>query len=1010
MPSRELGSSFDAPNGSHGIATTLLKRHKTLPHPREERFPDFYPSTPVPKSTDLVIDTGISSMPSSDTSSPRTLKHASKRIGVLPPTPPTHSRQSSGSHPIVVAAPRFDLVSAKKDVPSTPSTPPNQRSPPTPDVTPPRAIMPLSFRPRASDRHSSDRYPSSRTDSFKTARENPYSSDEDEVSTVRPVLPSAKTSATEVPQMPPIRQRTQKRKEVGLGLGLESDNEGAPTPKPAKGDTFHDEDFVVFDGEWGSTGDASEVEREWDDNLMRNVVVRKRPGRSMHIFTDGAGDDILEDNIVTPTMATKVVRNLPLQDRIARHRLARDTANPRPAENFAERIAWPQPVAAPPAEPESPFQPDVRRFSSLSGPSVNSTVIEAMVLDAPPLRRKTLRHTKKQVGLRDLGSDQSTRSSGPDSVASSEPRQRLHHSSAKLPERKHRSVTSNTTVSTVSSDGQSRKAVLKSGAIPVVVIPERRKSLSKSSRTPSLRSTSSRRTKRSQSLNSAPLSAPLSQSSKYNEPGYFDTIPPRKRTLSESAGSGNSVRTIDFPPNIPMRRSSLSAPTSRNTSRANSLTAESLKAHNLNQLKSQQVAEPKPVEPSQPPVSTEKDVLNHSHRLHVDHNGDPFFGNRLSTQVTPFSQASYETAGTTAEVSEALAVSIFPHQNKSVLVVQHKTPSDSTLPPIQTSTAPSMTVNGQATAGPVTPPQQPHPMDEVDSPLRNPRDPPEPPAIKFIPATPSGLTPALEEERQLGYGFSDGSGDGPKRTMSLMRRLSSRHGVETNGQRPGFLMRTFSLGGKRKDGSTQTSKPEANLTSNYPTVADKPADGTKLHPFWRPAHFWDDLEDDDFSGDEEYGRYPPIDNRPKPQRTFSQKLKRTFAILPIEDDYRNLPYARDRRTVRRTPSEKLRVVKQRSNSSLRREGSDRRAFTEVGPVSGPSEGTFGYGFKEGNGGRSHVIPGLGLRVEYVGWSGMKRRLSEHRREQRSEKLRRSISGPRKVQSGMDDVLRRRRHA
>jgi hypothetical protein len=75
-----------------------------------------------------------------------------------------------------------------------------------------------------------------------------------------------------------------------------------------------------------------------------------------------------------------------------------------------------------------------------------------------------------------------------------------------------------------------------------------------------------------------------------------------------------------------------------------------------------------------------------------------------------------------------------------------------------------------------------------------------------------------------------------------------------------------------------------------------------------------------------------------------------------------------------------------------------------GPV-GPDD--FGYGFKDGNGGKVHTIPGLGLRVEYVGWSGMKRRLSERRREQRSEKLRASISAPRGVQSGVDDVLRRR---
>ena len=995
MPARELGASFEAPNGVHAVGTTFLKRHKTLPHPREERVISYNPSTPTTKPRELVIDTGISSMTSSDTSSPRTLKHASRRIGGLPPTPPTHSRQSSGSHPKVTSAPRNDAaVKSATDVPSAPSTPPNQKSPPTPDFTPPRAMPPLAFRPPPSDR-----YPSSRTDSFKTARENPYSSDEDDLSTVRPVLPSARQSKDTVPQ---ILDRNMKRKEVGLGLGLESDNEGATTPR---GNADSQQEFVVFDGEWGSTEEASEVEREWDDNLMRSVTVRKRPARKLHMFTDRTADEVLEDDIVSPTNATRVVRSLPLQERIARHRLERDAADRTSTEKFAERIAWPAAVA----DPESPTTSDIRRFSAMSGRSTNSTVVEAIVIDAPPLRRKTLRHTKKYVGLRDFSSDQSTRSSAPNSVVSGELQHRLVHKTSRIPEKRHRSLTSSATASTTSSN-KSRKEILRNGGIPVVVIPDRRSSM-KSSKTPSLRSTSSRRTKRSMSLGSAPLS----QSSKYNEPGYFDALPPRKRAQSESAGSGDSVRTIDYPPTIPARRSSLSAPTSRNTSRAGSLTAESLKAHNMIQEKNRNL--------KQHPVihnhSTEPKEEAPSH-LSVDHNGDPLFGTRPSTQVTPFSQASYETAGTTAEVSEAMAVTLFPHQNKSVLVVQHEKapdtsssvrvsePSPPTLKAIDTS-QPKMAVNGKATKGPVTPPQPSHPMDEVDSPLRNPRappDPPGPPAIKFIPPTPAALTPMQEEDRQLGFGNERPatSDSKPKRTMSLMRRAFSNRRASESATQPGagFLQRTFSLTGRRpvsSDESTQTSKANANLSTLYPSVADQPADGSKLHPFWRPTHFWDDLEDHDSDADDEL-HYPPIDNRPgPPKRSLSGKLKRTFAILPIKDDEYDI-YPIDRRTMRRTPSGNMRVVKQRSNSSLERE-TDRRRYGPLGPDD------FGYGFKDGNGGRFHTIPGLGLRVEYVGWSGMRRRLSERRREQRSEKLRASISAPRGVKSGVDDVLRRR---
>ena len=731
------------------------------------------------------------------------------------------------------------------------------------------------------------------------------------------------------------------RKEVGLGLGLESDNEGTTTPRG----NADQQEFVVFDGEWGSAEEASEVEREWDDNLMRNVTVRKRPGRKLHMF-DGA-DGVLEDDIISPTIATRVVRSLPLQERIARHRLERDAADRISTEKFAERMAWPPSVADPESPSvESPTTPDVRRFSEMSARS-NSTVVEVMVIDAPPLRRKTLRHTKKYVGLRNF-SDQSTSSA---SVVS-DLQHRLVHKTSKIPDRRHRSLASNTTVSTSSS--KSRREALKSGAIPVVVIPDRRSS--SKSKTPSLRSTSSRRTKRSMSLGSAPLS----QSSKYNGPGYL----PRKRTQSDS----DSVRTIDYPPIIPARRSSLSAPTSQNTSRAPSLTAESLKAHNMMERN----RETKPVVHN--PLDLKDEVP--SGHLSVGHN--PL--TRPSTQHTPFSQVSYETAGTAAEVSEAMAVTLFPHQNKSVLVVQQKAPESSPpLPEINTSM-----VHGKAT-GRVAPPQPNHPMDEVDSPLRNPRAPPEPPGppvIKFIPPTPAGLDASQEADQQLGYEPAEE----PKRAISL-RRAFTRRNSEPVRPGKGFLQRTFSLG--RPVSRDETSK-DAN-PAIYPTVADQPADGSKLHPFWCPTHFWDDLDEASNADDEL--RYPAIDNRPAlPKRSLSGKLKRTFAILPIKDED---THPVDRRTMRRTPSGNMRVVKRRSNSSLQR---DAERY-----VPGTDDFGYGYAAKEDNGGRIHTIPGLGVRFEYVGWTGMKRRLSERRRE----RLRGSISAPRGVRSGVDDVLRGR---
>lgn len=499
-------------------------------------------------------------------------------------------------------------------------------------------------------------------------------------------------------------------------------------------------------------------------------------------------------------------------------------------------------------------------------------------------------------------------------------------------------------------------------------------------------------------------SAPLSHSSKYNEPGYIESKLPHKRTVSESEKSANSVRTMDFAPHIPARRSSLSAPTSRNTSRAGSLTAESLKAHNL--IQDREAVKPEVIQIPAPGLHHDPGL---SPRLNVgDYIADPSFGNRRSTQVTPFSQSSYETAGTAAEVSEAMAVSIFPHQNRSLLLVQQL--SAPPQPPVHRVKV-SETVEAQPVARskaaviPVTPPEQISAVDEGegDSPLRNPRTAPEPPAIQFIPPTPAALVPEDEQDRDIDYDQRPSTSDTPRRRMSLMRRaFYSRRNSETAIEPvQGILKRTFSLGSRRKALMSGTSKDSANISE-----PDRPADDTKLHPFWRPNHFWDDLDSREDGIIDYQGRYAMIDNRPSPpRRSLSGKIKRTFAILPVKDDYGYPSYSDERRTVQKTGDGPLQVVRQGDNVGFRR-GPDGRLVPDPQGDVQERPRPFGYGFPEGNGGKLHSIPGIGLRVEYPGWNEMKRRLSERKREQRSEKLRASISHPKGVQNGTNDILRR----
>ncbi|KAM0287453.1 hypothetical protein ACHAQH_000406 [Verticillium albo-atrum] len=310
---------------------------------------------------------------------------------------------------------------------------------------------------------------------------------------------------------------------------------------------------------------------------------------------------------------------------------------------------------------------------------------------------------------------------------------------------------------------------------------------------------------------------------------------------------------------------------------------------------------------------------------------------------------------------------------------------------------------------PVTPPQAQLGLEQVDSPLKNPRAPPVPPtlpAIQFIPATPSGLTPFHERQEMRGNYFEAMQDENlPQRSMSLVRRALLQHRRNSEAYpprtaRPGFLARTLSLSrSNRRDATIEPSTRE----SSYPNIDDPPADGSKLHPFWRPTYADDDdVRDMD---DEDYN-FPPVDNRPRPQRSLSARVKRTFAILPErdEDGYRSWSGegGLDRRIIRRTPSGNLRVVRRRKSAESVPRQSD-RPYTSDGASSSrllwPTRGRSIGGTPSTPRRRfsvSHTIEEL---------QGLPRRLSERRRERRTRELRQKISGPREVRDGVGDVVR-----
>lgn len=971
-------------------------------------------------------------------SSHHTLRHQRRNIsgGDLPPTPPTHSRTSSSSHSVnlTTLSPLQTPAQSTEDVQSrtSPTTPPNQRSPPTPEVTPPRtAIRPKPQsplpRPALYDRIPSKCTTESRTESFRTALESPEVSDvEDSRSTLRPAAQSARTSQITVRQTNGDEKKSQRGSGVWSGAEPSLVN-GVDnlTPRSKR-------EFNTFDGEWGL---GSEVEQEWDDNLMRNVTVRKR--RPEQPCRRGNTQNVSDDSEVSPSNPSKTARGLPLKGRI----LTYEPAEPSP-RNF---------TAPETASTDTSMSGDLRRLSGMSTKSNASTVVGAILVDRPSRRQKTLRHVRRVDALRDslwqpspLGSTMILQ----ENVARRRP-------TAETREVTRESLASTSSTNSLASR-KARRDVWKSGGVPVVVVPDRHASNNRSnSQDRSLRSTSSKRSDRHPSVGST---AAAHISKEHDLTPYFERPSRRGRTMSESDGSTpGDQRTIDYPPIVPRRTSSLSAPTSRNGSRegsrngsrAGSLTTERLEAHNAsvgtistghapnnsNQVPPSSLGESSiPVVtvhavPSSEQVKTEEPQRG-SEELN-DKNLDSLLGSPLlPAQTTPFSQTSVETNGTAPEISEAMAVSISTHQNRSILMVDHR-PSESSdsdprsqggeraeRPTITTTAADGTSEDAE----PITPPQaQPlYSLHSVDSPLRNPRAPPEPPVLQFIPATPSGLTPAEERPKLLGN-FYEATEEKPARGLSKVRRAlggrrHSSYGTPSgHDSRPGFLSRTFSLGKRMRRNAAEGSESEYD---DHVFSYEDPIDETRLHPDWRPTYFGnygDESIDDDENGGDEAGkiRYPPIDNRPRPpKRTLSERMKRTFAILPLRDadDVYATDTEPERRTIRRTPSGSLRVVKQRGSEESLREPKSRppnSAETRRRPFfkrrsSSVSKTAYESGESDTDSqrtirhGRTWSLSG--------NLPGISRRLSEKRREKRSNELRQKISGPRTVRDGVGEVI------
>ncbi|KAN0069633.1 hypothetical protein V8E54_011939 [Elaphomyces granulatus] len=756
MPGLEIANRSAYPPE---LGRPLLRAHKALPRRRDIidnlppiRIPLSRPAIDQPNGTTTVV------------SAP-----------VLPLTPPGQVLKSFEDDP--TDSPKLPMRPPERYAPEGTARLHHQFSPPTPEITPPRASscaqkswVNIPLQPPIS----------SRTESFKTAREA-FSSDEELDGSCRSTQSLQQNSQPRRKRSPP-RNGIRSGPEVGP---LEKEREARSKSRRGMRQLSG---FDTFDGEWTGNhqgGSPTPASSQGGDGPSEQ-------GRRERGFD--------ASDVGGTSLKTSLKRGKSLRERVKESQEAPVSPS---VERFGEDIAWH-------LVEENWHTSELGNVWRMSGESTTS-MIEAMVIDSPPRRRRTLRHTEKRLSLRSASSPV-PQSTGPSLASSHGSQHRLTHKTARISNENRQSVVSEISLATgvMHNPSQQRPEV-----IPVVVIPRRRSSLKSS--TPSSRNQS---LTRSQGSNRRPTTAP-SQTR-----GSVDTRP-KDRAVSESM---RPSRTVDREirahgsgrPHVPPRSSSLSAPTSRNNSRTNSLTSESLRQHTeamKTGVRNHHGGQPD-LQPSAPKVSPHlRQSMNEPDHLSIQRGSDFYYRSPTSAH---FNHSIVSSSPGPVEISEATAVSLFAHNNRSLLLVDQNAQFESRVAPTGRNRPLETPRDAGTPAGSST-----CLPNDVDSPLRNPRPPPEPPMLKVIPPTP------MDEDRQRSAPPKNDQEGSP----NLIRRLSSvRRALGAGRRSESFPSFTWSF-------ATRTARDRK---------AGKDID-RRLYPFRRPRGFWADFPDSDderwFDGD-----------------------------------------------------------------------------------------------------------------------------------------------------------------
>ena len=702
-------------------------------------------------------------------------------------------------------------------------TPLVQQSPPTPETTPPKIHRIRTAASRSSTRNTSD----SRRDSFKTAQENQSSDDESQ-------------QPLDSPYHHPAREKWRRatglsqHKDVGLGLGLDSEDEG-PTPRqmtPKHVATKY-RDFGTFDGNWdASDGDRLEGGSQEDHSSATSVPYDRRHHRRPRM----AEPPTLDSPTLGQEVESSLKKTLSLRQRVEKSRHSPPITS---TDNSAEQLLWPL------KEDHFDVDAELRDMNNkrLSQVSATSTVVEAMVIQSPPRRRQTLRHTVK---MEDMNSSTPPPPSNRNSLNSNEHlslRRRLRRSGS--PDRELRkSYASTDTPESVGSN----PAKARHDLAPTSAFPDRLSSLQSSA-------SGSKHLSRTFSLNSRQQSSRPTTAPEESV-GYFD-VPPRRdrRTMSVVIHPPRPSK-VEGKPEKGVERSTLaqpsspSVPTSSQVSRTTSVTSVGMGSHYNS-----------PTSVDQPHATLYLSDPPDEHGLSVDRNMGEWSAIRpRSTLVTPFSlRSAHSSTPGTLEVNEATAISIYPHTNKSILVIQQMAGGSDSSPRER-----SAIIAGNANIalpGSITPivHHQSPPREILTSPLQNPRDapqPPQPPDLRVIAPTPANGRPSSEATPRMPSTPTTTKRFSAPITSIKRRALSARRHSET------FISpfaRTFSLRGI------------ASTPRRRRTMADDPEPGSKLHPFWRPRGFWEDVDSD---SDEEFGNTGLLIGSRRPSQSINETTPR----------------------------------------------------------------------------------------------------------------------------------------